>query len=464
MDEEPYDAYFAYYVAKEGANQQDINDAAIELGLREINTNIHLIPMTMGTYGAQIPLMLASNEPLDIFISGSSSFSSYIESQYIINCADYLDYMPDVLETLGDDVKAGYVGDFLVGFGQMKERGYPGSMVVRKDIFDELGYKIEDFEGLVDDYAIYDKIGELFADVKENYPSMVCFDGTAIMGMNPFIFVDNLGNNFGVLENNETKTVTNYYESEQFRKFCEIARDWFQKGYSSQDIATNQDMGSVKMKAGNTFAYQDSYKPNTDVEKFSQTGYEVRVIRLNSGIKSAANVNSMLYSIANAAQDKVKAAKFMNFIYSSGEFNDLINWGIEGVDWVENEDGMAAFPEGVNSSNVAYHNDYGWAYPNQFAGHPWDGNPADIWDQYREFNAALEPSIADGFTFDSTAVSDEIAQLNSVESEYKKSLAFGAIDVETGMADFNEALYAAGLQKVIDAKQEQLDAWFAAQN
>ena len=57
---------------------------------------VKLIPMTFGTYNTQISMMLAANEPLDIFPAMSNQFSTYIDSQYLINCADYLDYMQDV--------------------------------------------------------------------------------------------------------------------------------------------------------------------------------------------------------------------------------------------------------------------------------------------------------------------------------------------------------------------------------
>ena len=93
----------------------------------------------------------------------SNQFSTYIDSQYLINCADYLDYMQDAVKVLGDDAFAGYIGDFLVGFSNMKERAYPAGLVVRKGHFEELGYKAEDFSVTVDDYSTFDQITELFA-------------------------------------------------------------------------------------------------------------------------------------------------------------------------------------------------------------------------------------------------------------------------------------------------------------
>ncbi len=466
VDGEGYTANFLYLVAAEGADQQKVNEAADALAMKEINMHINMIPMTFGTFSSQMSVMLAGGEPLDIFPVYSSSFGTYIESQYIVNLADYLDYLQGTVEVFGEDANCGYVGDFLVGFSQMKERGYPTGLVVRKDIFDELGYKVEDFNVSPEDYSSFDQITELFAAVKEAHPEMICLDGTSVLATGaPLSYTDNLGDDFGVLENyGQTTTITNYFESEQFKKFCEIAKQWYDAGYTSQDIAVNQDTGETKLRAGNAFSFICYVKPNTSVEKLAQTGYETEVIYMGDTAKSTNAVNSAMFCMANAAEDKVKAAQFMNWIYTSGEFNDLINWGVEGVDWVLDDDGLATFPEGVDAQTVGYHNDFGWIYPNQFAGHPWAGNPVDIWDQYRKYNSEMKKSMAFGFTFDSTPVANEEAQLVNVENEYLKDLSCGVVDdVDASIAEFNQKLYDSGLQKVMDEKQAQLNAWLEEQ-
>ena len=217
------------------------------------------------------------------------------------------------------------------------------------------------------------------------------------------------------------------------------------------------------MRAGNLFSFITYYKPNTAVEKLAQTGYEVEVIPMSEyGIKSNASINSLVYSLANASEDKTKAAQFMNFAYTSGELNDLLNWGVEGEDWIEDENGQAAYPEGIDANNAATHNDFGWGLPNQFVGHAWAGNPVDIWDQYREYNDSMVKSVAYGFGFSGAEVTSQITQCTSVQSEYASQLGFGvAEDIDASIAEFNEKLYNAGLQDIMDAKQEQLDAWFA---
>ena len=463
FDEDPYEVHFMYLVAAEGSNQATINEMMNELTLENLNMTVDMMPMTFGAYNQTISVSLAANEPLDMMPVFSSSFPTYMDAGYLVNLNDYEQYLTGVKEQMGDAYYAGDVNGFLCGFTEMKEWGFPAGLVVRKDVFEELGYSVDDFSINPDDYSTFDQLTELFKNVKEN-TSLMPLGGTGTMGTQVYSWFDGLGNSFGVLGNyGQDTTVTNWYESEQYRQFAMINKTWFDAGYTSSDIATNQDSGELLMKAGNLFSFLTYYKPNTTVEKLAQTGYETLVIPISKeGIKSNASISSLVYSLANAAQDKVKAAQFMNFAYTNGDFNDLINWGVEGEDWIEDENGQAAYPAGIDANNVATHNDYGWGLPNQFVAHAWAGNPIDIWDQYRDYNEGMKKSIAYGFSFDSTVVTDQVAQCTSVESEFNKSIIFGAVsDIDQSIADFNEKLYAAGLQDIIDAKQEQLDAWFA---
>jgi putative aldouronate transport system substrate-binding protein len=46
---------------------------------------------------------------------------------------------------------------------------------------------------------------------------------------------------------------------------------------------------------------------------------------------------------------------------------------------------------------------------------------------------------------------------------YYDAIGTGTLDPADAIEEFNQALYDAGLQKVIDEKQIQLDAWLAGQ-
>lgn len=460
----PYEVNFAY-LSIAGAPTPELKKAVNELTMTELNMTVNLIPISFADYFTKLPLMMASGDPLDVTFVFQQDFGTFINSQYIVNAADYTDQTKDIYQVLGDDATVGKVGDFLIGFPTVKELSSPTALIVRKDIFDELGYSVDDFHVTAEDPSGYDKITEMFGKVKDAHPEMTAFDGTFSMGMQIFSYIDPLGDSgFGVLEDKgQTTKVTNWFESKQFKDFADINREWYTKGYTSQDVATNTDEGHIKMKAGNLFSYLTFSNPNGASAVEAQTGYPVELIPLSGyGPKSTSTATAALLSVASAAKDKTKAFEFLDWAYTNGEFNDLINWGVEGTDWVETEPGIADYPEGKGPGDVSYHNAAGFILPNQFAGHVWAGNPADLGEIYAKANAEATPSKAYGFMFDQTPVAAEEAQLNAVYEQYKKQIAFGVLDPESGIKEFNDALYKAGLQKVMDEKQKQLDAWLAA--
>ena len=446
---EPYEATLVYIVSKDNApGLKAVEEKLNELTQAELNITVKLMPFSYGTFSEQVQLMLAAYEEIDIVPIGSGSASTYIAGDYLVNAADYLnDYGQDIIDIC-------YVGDFLWGIPNMKERYSPLGIVMRTDILEECGIdasKIHTFSDLTD----------VFASVLAAHPEMVICGGATPMADN-LNDVDVLGDRYGILEDlGQSATVTNYYESDYYREVLELTREWYLAGYIMKDMATSKDSSETLMKAGNLFSYATLVKPNTEPEKENATGYDVTVVQLEQGVKRSSGTNGITYGIAGGSKDPARAMELLNWIYKTEEANDLLNWGVEGTDWVETEDGTLDYPEGVTADNCSYHQNYGWAQINQFNSHVWTGTPADIWDQYETFNNAGVASVAYGFMPDLTKYSNELSALKSVVDEYAKQLSTGAADPDKLLDEFNAKLYEAGLQTVMDAKQEQLDAWLA---
>ena len=101
---------------------------------------------------------------------------------------------------------------------------------------------------------------------------------------------------------------------------------------------------------------------------------------------------------------------------------------------------------------------------NQYNTPVWnDGSKTtDYWERLAKHNEWAQYSPAYGFMWDSSEYSTQITALQNALETYRPALETGSVGsagVEETLAKLNEALYAAGLQDVIDAKQEQLDAW-----
>ena len=455
-DEEPYHAVLVYVVASDSQDQDMVEEAFNKLTMEQLNMEVTLMPMTFSTWTSQLPLMLAGGEQVDLFPMFNSSATTYISSDYIVDLSGYLEnYGPDLVSTVGEDaILCCSIGDFIYGVPTMKERCVPNGFVVRTDCLEAAGIDAENIK-------TYQDMTEVFKKVQDLYPNMTMFGGgSTATPAGQSVSMDGLGNSFGVLEDyGQVTEITNYYESEQFRELCQLTREWYKAGYVSEDMATCTDSGEVLMKAGNLFAYMTNCKPNTKQEKDDLTGYDTTIIQMDKDMLSTTSTSAVSYAVGSSSENPAKAVELLNWISKTKEANDLLNWGIEGIHWEVQEDGTIDYPQGVTAESCGYHQNFGYIMPNQFNSHVWKGNPPDIFEKYQEVEDNAIVSKAYGFSPDLSGVADQVAALTDVQSQYLAQLTTGSVEPEAVIEEFNEALYKAGLQDVMDAKQEQLDEW-----
>ncbi len=148
--------------------------------------------------------------------------------------------------------------------------------------------------------------------------------------------------------------------------------------------------------------------------------------------------------------------RFLNLMFSDERVVNLLSWGILGRDYTRNEDGSAAPLDGR-----AYVNPLGMYGDQRLrAGTFTEEQKA----QLAAFSAKAErilPQYA-SFSFDSAQLVQELLEIEKVKSQYVKLLEAGCVDLDTAYPEFIQKLYDAGLQRVIDEKQRQLNAFLAA--
>jgi putative aldouronate transport system substrate-binding protein len=464
--EKPHHIVMAYI----GGDQEDMPKVAAainELALKEINMSIEFVQMGFGDYNSRTQLMLSGGDEIDIVPIFFTNAGNLINSGLVVNLADYIyDHGKDILAALGADTAvSGAINGFVYGTPAQKESASQAGIVMRKDIVDACGIDINTIHTLTD-------LTGVFAKVKARYPDIDCFSGINLLSQ--IENHDTLLDDFGVLLNGgRTTTVTNWYESDEYIYKARLAREWYRAGYIKLDAATTSEMASSLVRAGTLFSYLSPIKPGFLIQENATTGREMVYAYIGTEDRSNNSNNLYTYSvnffnwgIAASSKDPIKAMQFLNWCYKSPEFNNLINFGIEGEHYVfvPGSNKVIDFPSGVDAVNNKYHLNMGWMFPNQFIGHIWKGLPDDIWNQYKVFNDSAHKSEAFGFMYDSSSVQTVLAGLSSIQSEYANAIATGSVeDVDKTIQEFNQKLYNAGLQQVMDLKQAQLNAWLASQ-
>lgn len=457
---EYYEATLMYWAAGTPRDLTAVEEAFNKLTMEQLNMKVNLKPIDLGTYFQTIQMTLSSDEPLDVFPMFSSNAVQYITSEFVVDMAPYLQTCgKDILDIVGEaDVSCCNIKDFQYGVPNMHERVNPTGFIVRTDLFEETGFTVDDVKTMADMTKVFEK-------VYEKHPDIIMYNTPAGQTVPAALVVDELAaGKMGVLMNDgQDTTVVNYYESEEFRNMVQIMREWFQAGYLNKDLATMSDQGEQLMRAGQSFSFSAYVKPNTKAEKDSQTGYDTTILPVTPSVCYSGVTNALAYAISANSKNPERAMDLLNWVYKTKEANDLLNWGIEGRDYVVKEDGTIGFPDGVDVENVLYHQDFGWAQINQFNSYVWEGNDPDVWEQYQKARDEAMVSKAYGFVFDPSDVLNEVSAINDVINTEVNTVVSGTVDPETAIKGLNDKLYAVGLQTVIDEKQRQLDEWLSKQ-
>ena len=430
----------------------------------ELNANLDIVVLPWASASQQLQLMLSGDEKIDVFYTQATNAVQYMNAGQIIDMSELIDkYGTNIKQIYGEDIaKINQIEGFVYGVPNQIERGSIPAIFMRKDLVEKYNIDISQIKEPKD-------LESVFATVKAGEPDMTMLysinDGDT--PVTRLFRGDNLSDNnyLGVLmdQTNSTK-LENFFATDWFKDTTTMLYNWYQKGYISQDAGTNTENWRTVCKAGNLFSLFFAYHPGTPVEFESSTGYDFEIVPFyNEPIINSSSYNGVTFSIAQNSENPEKTMEVLDYIYGSSEIMNLLNWGEQDKDYVieDADNGIINFPEGITSDNAGYNLNLGWELPNQFIAYKWTGSDPKLWEKMEEFNGSAKSSKAVGFLFDSSNYSSEIAALSNIVKQYSGALYSGSGDPDELIPELLEALDDAGINEVIQAKQEQLDAFLA---
>ena len=450
-------SYRTFGTTPSEADVDRIENELNKITREKINAEVELMILSSGSYINQMNLMLSGDEPLDVMGAPRALVPSGYAGEEIIPLQELVDeYGQGIKDVLGEDLLR--CGEFNAELYSIPIKcdsacGY-GAFVMRKDICEKYNIDAESIDS-------YEKLTEAFQIVHDNEPDMIILStgstGTSFLQFN--LLWDPLGDSYGVLDNHgETLEVVNLFETDAYREYLDVVRDWYERGFISQDVTNATEAGSALMKAGNLFAYSTAAKPGSVQQEQMGCGMELELCQVLPTFTVTGNI--WQWTIPANSKTPEKAMEFINLMYTNADVINLMAFGIEGEDYVIVEDGTANYPEGVDATTCGFNmGGMLWSLGNEFIGHVWNGNDPNLWKQTEEWNKTGLFSKAYGFVFYSSTVANEETAVKNVYDQYRMSLECGVVDPESTLKKMNEELYAAGLQKIMDEKQSQLDKW-----
>lgn len=456
----------------QGEGVKAVEDGINAITEKEINTHVTLNYVEVGSYAEQLSLAITGNEKVDLCLTTpiqTAGFSSMVAQNQLVPLNDLLSqYAPDALALLGDYVKGTTVNGNIYALPTYRALSSSAYILMRKDLLESAG-QLEAAQAMTK-WSDYEAI--LKAVTEKNDIAGVAGndgDGTVITLQNAFLDTenftdstayDNLGDTYKIIAVDDNGKVFNYFASEKYKTMLDRVRGWYEKGYVYKDSATTEEQGDALLKTNVTFSTVVNSELGVEVSRKASTGYDVVAKKLVSYPIGTGSCTKFTWAVPVCAQEQEAAVKFMNLMYTNSDICNLLSWGVEGRDFVV-ENGIAKYPDGVTAENVQYHT-ADFLYGNQFLVYPWDGSAADLRDQAKAEMEAGGTSPYIGFSCDTSKVSNELTAMTIVIGEYKAALETGTADAAK-YDEFLAKLKDAGVDKVVQEYQTQLDAWKANQ-
>lgn len=343
-------------------------------------------------------------------------------------------------------------------------------MYYRKDWAEEAG--------ITDEITTFEQLEAYYDGVLENQSGVVPWDIGAsnnLAGLLPgfiqnatdttFILSTETGA-YGIFyyDNSDPYTVISpFMDDDAFIEAAKTFDRWADKGFWREDVLNYTGETRDLMYAGtsasdqhHTQTYVTTTRPNMDER---QPGSELQMFYWGA---ANGNLNRDLVThgamaVSSSSPNPERALMLYDLLRNDEEIYHLHNYGIEGEDYIINDNGTLGRPEGYDPTTDGLDTNFWGGRMDEFE------LDQDFWydgrlDFFAKLDAVADTYKLSKFAFEQSPVAAEMASLTEICNQYLTAIAYGKTeDPETAVADFRAALKSAGYDKVMAEIQSQLD-------
>lgn len=460
-EDDIYEIYIQYTVID--TNQKDISaveEAINEITIPEIGAKIHIVPVFIGNLASDTAYSISSGEKIDIVNVGLTNDMITMVSEGLLLPLD------ELLETEGQDIlavnanvsEAQKVNGTTYAISQYPYAANSGGFYYNKTVAEELGIDMHDGMTIEE----LENIGDL---LKDNGMYLTSVGLSSQLSLMFFCSMESFGpsGNYGVIMNpTENTEIVNIYETEELREYYRTIRRWYEKGYLPDNTLIDETEVTQMFKEGQIFGIPTNVTAgqlgNGNVKDF-----DAGVISTSDIIISTSGVTEFMLGIASTCENPEVTMKFINLIYSNPDVANLLNYGIEGLDYVRVEG-----TENVITADGTENADSS-GYGSGFAkfGDPMkllikDPLTDEYYDEIMRWENSATKSLSFGYSFDAGDYALEAINISKILDEYLPILNVGfAEDVDAQIDALIEELDEAGMNKIIEANNACLQEYLA---
>lgn len=327
----------------------------------------------------------------------------------------------------------------------------------------------------------FEKLGQYFQGIIDNKDGVIPWDvsGTAananalvngyINSNTENVLIDGIPVGlstifFGNSKDDPYTLTSPYVEGDTLLEFAKLMKSWADAGYWREDVLNYDGDTRELFYAGQSGADQHhsqtfygSVKTTMDER---QEGADAKMFPFSEPSKNLVKTSITHGAVAVSAnsQNPERALMVYDLLRNDEEIYMLLNYGIEGTDYVITEDGKLGYPEGYDSSTDSLESNFWIGRMDKYdldSTTTYEGKQ-DMIDNYNSY--AIDYPYGE-FVVDTTNISTKISAMADVCANYIPRIAFGKVDdPEKEVAAFQKELKAAGYDEVFAEIQSQLDA------
>ena len=444
----------------------------------KINVTLEPIWGTWGDFDGTVPTALQGGDDVDIYFTcnwSANEYNKYSRDGYYVKLDDLLpEYGADLLEIIPEGIwdcakTNGVDGMGVYAVPGLKDTATQICWDVNGTLLAELGYDVDavcaagldyfsdDFEAMLQ--KAKDEKGDSFypllieAAVLERMITRTIIVTGDLSGANVLSFyfdpehpAKDMGSKF-----------VNKFATPEFEAFAKRTRYFAEKGFispSCQNVGSANDFLTNCRNSGDYLFGTQSYAFGCELDFATARGIDVRMVPGFAPYMDATSGQGAMMAISATSKNPERALMFLNLLNSDPYVMTMVNYGVEGFTYTKNDDGTITFTD-ERANYSPWTNGVG----NVRILPPTDQQGVDFWDRFSAYYDSAETVPCKGFIFDSSVVGDEAAAVANVYSAYAFNLCAGAVDVETELPKFLDELQTAGIDKIVDAANEQLAAY-----
>jgi putative aldouronate transport system substrate-binding protein len=463
-----------------GDKPKDFDMVYAELNKRfqeKLNVTVSVSFLSWAEHGQKYPLLFSGGEDFDLIFTAAQwahyETTAAMGGFYALTPDFIQKYAPGIYATVpqvGWD-QAGIAGKIYM-VPQYQNEFNADIVALRGDIMAKYGYAdITSLDQLIEFY------GKVAADQAStgispmgNASGAMLYD---YLRQNGMVVMPGSISEFFIFhtQDPEDTKVTYLLDWPLFEQYCRDMKTYYERGFWSKDSLASTDQRQDGLLRGTSVSINwniGSVKSFVDEANKAHPTWNVNMYDLYpnmpKGVKPYIN-NGM--AINAASRKKERAMMVLDLLYADKEIHDLALYGIEGTHWRPVGDGQyEKLAKSVDFSPGAYCN-WGWNNQNllrtEYVANP---TPVDLKAVALEesWNRNVKPDhVFDGFSFDKSRITSEVAMVESIVAEYFTPLISGmAGDVSAALRALRTQVENAGIRKIINEFNTQAAAFAAS--